>query len=115
MPRYVGVLCHQNTKTMGFGIRMGEFDASPQEPKFMGIKDANGTMLSKHYNVQINAIKNLHTGDFMQILDKDGKQKMRVDSHFEKSSPLSKEQIESLKKDNYLEQAQQNLKKLDAK
>lgn len=107
--------CHQNTKTMGFGIRMGEFDASPQEPKFMGIKDANGTMLSKHYNVQINAIKNLHTGDFMQILDKEGKQKMRVDSHFEKSSPLSKEQIELLKKDNYLEQAQQNLKKIDAK
>ena len=100
---------------MGFGLRFGEFDVSPQEPKFMGIKDANGTMLSKHYNVQINAIKNLHTGDFMQILDKDGKQKMRVDSHFEKSSPLSKEQIESLKKDNYLEQAQKNLKKIDAK
>ena len=106
--------CHQNTKTMGFGLRFGEFDASPQEPKFMGIKDANGTMLSKHYNVQINGIKNLHTGDFMQILDKDGNQKMRVDSHFEKSSPLTKEQIESLKKDNFIKEAQENLKKIDS-
>ena len=81
----------------------------------MGVKDANGKMLSKHYNVQINGIKNLHTGDFMQVLDKDGKQKMRVDSHFEKSSPLRKEQIESLKKDDYMQKARDNLKKLDAR
>ncbi|MCD8213152.1 MAG: hypothetical protein LUC34_03745 [Campylobacter sp.] len=104
--------CHQNSKTMGFGIRYGEFDATPQEPFYMGIKDASGKMLSKHYNVQINGIKNLHTGDFMQILDKDGKQKMRVDAHFEKSSPLTNDQIDSLNKDDYMQKANENLSKL---
>lgn len=103
--------CHQNSQTMGFGIRFGEFDATPQTPKFMGVKDANGKMLSKHYNVQINSIKNLHTGDFMQILDKDGNQKMRVDAHFERSGPLTKEQIKSLNRDDYMKEAKKNLKK----
>lgn len=71
----------------------------------------NNTLLSKHYNIQINAIKNLHTGDFMQIFDKDGNQKMRVDAHFERSGPLTKEQIKSLNRDDYMKEAKKNLKK----
>ena len=47
-------------------------------------------------------------------LYKDGNQKTRVDSHFEKSAPLTKEQIESLKKDDFIKEAQGNLKKIDS-
>lgn len=107
--------CHQNPQTMGFGMRYGFFDSNPQIDKFMDVKGVDGKPISKHTKVQISGIKNLYNGDFMQILDKNGTQLMRVDTHFEKSSPLTKEQIKSLKRDDYYKKAKDGLKKIDKK
>lgn len=51
----------------------------------------------------------------MQILDENGTQKMAVDAHFEKSSPLTKSMRDELFKDDYLKKAKENLKKIDSK
>lgn len=79
----------------------------------MDAKDSDGKPLSKHVKPQISAIKNLHNGDFMQILDKNGTQKMAVDAHFKKSSPLTKSIRDELFKDDYLKRAKESLKKID--
>lgn len=107
--------CHQNPQTMGFGMRYGFYDATPGTPIYMDAKGSDGKPLSKHAAPQINVIKNLHNGDFMQILDENGTQKMAVDAHFEKSSPLTKSMRDELFKDDYLKKAKENLKKIDSK
>ncbi|OCR93304.1 multiheme c-type cytochrome [Campylobacter fetus] len=100
--------CHLNNKNMGFGIDGGE----PQKAVFMDIKDANGKVLTKNHNVQIAPIKNIENGSFMQILDANGTQVMSVDPHFSSGGALSKEQIQILKDENYMQKAQDSLKKL---
>lgn len=79
----------------------------------MDVKGMDGKPLSKHSKPQINAIKNLHNGDFMQILDENGTQKMAVDAHFEKSSHLTKSMRNELFKDDYIKRAKENLKKMN--
>lgn len=49
----------------------------------------------------------------MQILDKNGTQKMAVDAHFKKYSPLTKSIRDELFKDDYLKRAKESLKKID--
>lgn len=100
--------CHLNSKTMGFGMGLG--DTKPQSPVYMGIKDANGRPLSSHAKKQINGIKNLNNGDFMTILDENGTQIMSVGTHFKRSGPLTKEQRKILSDPNFLKEAKDNLK-----
>lgn len=103
--------CHQNPQTMGFGVPSGGGDAS--KAVHMGVKDANGNILTKSHKEQIGAIPNLKNGDFMQLLDKDGKQVMSVDPHFDRSSPLLPEQIKSLNDPDYMKKAKDSLLKVD--
>lgn len=103
--------CHLNTKTMGYGMSNGEVGADPQTPVYLGIKGQNGQPITKQNDSpQIEAIKNLNTGDYMTILDQDGNQVMEVGPHFERSKPLSKQQRDSLKDEDYMEKAKAALK-----
>jgi len=107
--------CHLNTKTMGYGMSMGEVGSNPQTPIYMGIKGRDGQPITKqNKKPQIEAIKNLNTGDYMTILDKDGNQVMEVGPHFERSQALSKQQLEALKDKDYLKKAEAALKEKTA-
>ncbi|RAX53999.1 hypothetical protein CCY99_04770 [Helicobacter sp. 16-1353] len=101
--------CHLNNKVMGFGF----YGGNPQKEVFIDIKDSNGKVLTKHNNVQIAPIKNITNGSFMQILDENGKQIMSVDPHFATPGALSKEQINTLKDEQYMQKANEMLEKID--
>lgn len=83
--------CHGNDQAMGYGTDGGVYNSEPEIERFADVITADGDIVSKHTKVQISAIKDLH-GDFMQILNKDGKQLMTVGSHWEGSMPLTVEQ-----------------------
>ncbi len=87
--------CHGNSVAAGYGMEKGEHDAQPEEVRFADVVDANGQNVSKFTKEQIHAIKGLH-GDFMAILNKDGKQVQLVDSHWPDSMPLTPHQREKL-------------------
>ena len=98
--------CHLNTKTMGFGLSAGGVGSDPQSGIYLGVKNDDGQPITRQNTApQIEAIKNLNTGDYMTILDAEGKQVMEVGPHFERSKPLSAAQRESLKDVDYLNKA----------
>ena len=87
--------CHGNSVAMGLGHDGGLYDAEPQHAKHMDVVDMEGKSISRFTRPQIAAIKGLH-GDFMQIVNRDGKQVQTVDSHWPTSMPLTAEQRDVL-------------------
>lgn len=87
--------CHGNTIAMGYGMDGGAYDSDPSKSKYADVVDANGDIVSKFSEAQLQAIKGLY-GGFMEILSEDGKQIQTVDSHWPSSTPLTKEQREIL-------------------
>lgn len=87
--------CHGNATAMGLGIDKGVYDSVPSQERYADAVDENGNTLSKYSKAQINAIKGLH-GDFMQIINAEGKQVQTVDSHWPTSMPLTPEQRDML-------------------
>lgn len=87
--------CHGNTAAMGYGIDNGKYDAEPQVTRYADVVDENGANVSHYTQAQISAIKGLH-GDFMQLLDSEGKQMQTIDSHWPTSMPLTVSQREVL-------------------
>ncbi len=83
--------CHGNTTAMGYGIDNGIYDSDPAIPRYADVTDVNGRIVSTYTRIQIQAIKDLHH-DFMQLLNKDGKQVQTIDSHWPTSMPLTAEQ-----------------------
>lgn len=83
--------CHGNKAAIGYGIDGGIYDSEPGIERFADVVTANGENVSKHTQVQIQAIKALH-GDFMQVITEDGIQVQTVDSHWPTSMPLTEHQ-----------------------
>ena len=80
---------------MGYGVDGGRFEIDPSIARYSDIVDADGENVSKYTRPQIAAIAGLK-GTFDQILEKDGRQRLTVGSHWEDSSPLTKEQLAKL-------------------
>lgn len=91
--------CHGNKTAMGLGIDSGVYDANPQDPKYADVIDKDGNNVSHFTKAQISAIKQLH-GDFMQLINEDGKQVQTIDTHWPTSMPLTKEQRDKLSRNN---------------
>lgn len=87
--------CHGNAAAMGYGIDRGIYDASPQTARYADVVDGNGGNVSNYTQVQISAIKDLH-GDFMQLLNSEGKQMQTIDSHWPDAMPLTASQRDRL-------------------
>lgn len=87
--------CHGNSLAMGYGQDGGRYDSVPEVARYADLVDINGKNVSDFTKTQIAAIRGLH-GDFAQILDKNGKQQMTVDSHWPTSMPLTQEQRDML-------------------
>jgi len=90
--------CHGNPQAMGYGLENGAYDSDPAIPRYADAVDLYGDLVSRFTKVQIQGIKDLHS-NFMQILSKNGKQLLTVDSHWKLSSPLTPEQREKLDRD----------------
>lgn len=87
--------CHGNSAAMGYGIDNGKYDSEPQVTRYADVVDENGENVSNYTQAQISAIKDLH-GDFMQLLDSEGKQMQTIDSHWPTSMPLTASQRDVL-------------------
>lgn len=87
--------CHGNSVAMGLGTDRGRYDAEPEKAKFADVVSVDGTNVSKHTQTQISAIRKLH-GDFMQLIDENGKQTQTIDSHWPTSMPLTQQQRDML-------------------
>lgn len=87
--------CHGNQVAMGYGLDGGIYDAEPQTPRFADVVTADAENVSHFTHAQISAIKELH-GDFMQLLNTEGKQVQTIDSHWPGSMPLTTAQRDRL-------------------
>ncbi len=87
--------CHGNTAAMGYGIDQGRYDADPATPRYADVVDGNGENISNYTQAQISAIQDLH-GDFMQLLNSEGKQMQTIDTHWPGSMPLTASQRDLL-------------------
>lgn len=87
--------CHNNPKSMGYGIASGNLYSDPSKNYVNDLRDENGNPLAQNADTQFNAIPNLKM-DWSRFLDEDGKQLQTVGHHFSKSRPLNKEELGKL-------------------
>ncbi len=80
--------CHGNPVAAGYGIDGGIYDATPGEPRYADVVDAEGNNVSRYTRAQIAAIRELH-GDFIRLLTLDGDQVQTIDTHWPTSMPLT--------------------------
>jgi len=87
--------CHNNPKSMGYGINGGDLYQDPSINTIMDLTDADGNVLAKQVDTQFNAIPNLHN-DWSVIIDSANKQVQTVGHHFSGSRPLNAEELMKL-------------------
>lgn len=87
--------CHGNPVAMGYGMDGGVYDAQPGITHYADVVTADAENVSRYTKAQIHAIRDLQ-GDFMRILDQQGKQVQTVDSHWPASMPLTASQRDLL-------------------
>lgn len=87
--------CHNNPKTMGYGIEGGKLMFDPSKNFVMDLLDANGNPIAEQVDTQFNAIPNLKM-DWSRIIDEDNNQLQTVGHHFTGSRPLNKEELSKL-------------------
>ena len=90
--------CHGNSVAMGYGTDYGKYDSDPQKARYADIVSTDAENVSSFTKEQISAIKGLH-GDFVQLLNSEGKQLQTLDSHWPTSMPLTKEQRDVLSRE----------------
>lgn len=83
--------CHTNPQAMGYGIEGGSIYKDPSKEYVVDITDAEGNVLSKRSQTQINSIPNL-TMDWSRFVDEEGNQLQTVGHHFSSSRPLNNEE-----------------------
>ena len=87
--------CHNNPKSMGYGIEGGKLYSSPNKDIVMDLTDINGRPIAQQVDTQFNAIPNLKM-DWSRFLDEDGNQLQTVGHHFSGSRPLNKDELNKL-------------------
>lgn len=87
--------CHGSQVAMGYGMDGGLYDTEPHIARYADVVTANRENVSRFTKAQISAIKDLH-GDFMQLLNAEGKQVQTVDTHWPTSMPLTVAQRDRL-------------------
>lgn len=87
--------CHNNPKTMGYGIEGGVLYYNPSEDYVMDLLDSEGNVIAENVDTHFNAIPNL-TMDWSRFLDESGQQLQTVGHHFSGSRPLNKQELMKL-------------------
>ena len=79
--------CHNNPKTLGYGIEDGRFLKGYDKGFVVDMTTATGQTIPEQYKVQSPAIPTVDH-DLSQIVTRDGKQLVTVGSHWPLTSPL---------------------------
>ncbi len=87
--------CHNNPKSMGFGIEEGKLYKDPSQNIVMDLQDINGHTLAQQVDTQFNAIPNLHM-DWSRFLDDSLRQLQTVGHHLSASRALNAQEISKL-------------------
>ncbi len=87
--------CHNNPKSMGFGINGGKLFASPGETLIVDLMTADGQVIPKKITIQKPAIKNL-SFDWSKILDENLTQLQTVGHHWKLSRALNSQELSHL-------------------
>jgi hypothetical protein len=80
--------CHNNPKTLGYGIEDGRFLLGYENDLVVDLKTNRGDIIPEGYQVQSPAIPKLDH-DLSQIITRDGEQLVTVGSHWPLSGPLT--------------------------
>ena len=87
--------CHNNPKSMGYGINEGKLYNDPSKNFVMDLLDNDGKPVALQVDTQFNAIPNLKM-DWSKFIDSTGKQLQTVGHHFSGSRPLNNEELAKL-------------------
>jgi hypothetical protein len=89
--------CHDNPKTLGYGIEDGRFMQGYEKDLIVDLTDAMGHVIPSKATVQSPAIPKLDH-DLSQIVTRDGKQLVSVGSHWPLTGPLPQEIREKMER-----------------
>ncbi|GAB4321344.1 MAG: hypothetical protein Kow00127_13760 [Bacteroidales bacterium] len=87
--------CHNNPKSMGYGISEGKLYASPDRDIAMDLTNIDGQPIPLQVDTQFNAIRELPM-DWSRFLDESGRQLQTVGHHLSGSRPLNREELNKL-------------------
>ncbi len=82
--------CHNNPKTLGYGIEDGRFMQGYDQGFVVDLQTAQGQTIPQQFKVQSPAVPKLDH-DLSQIVTRDGKQLVTVGSHWDLTGPLPQE------------------------
>ena len=88
--------CHNNPKTLGYGIEGGRF-TSLNKARYIDLETATGQIIPGNAQVQMPAIPDLKW-DLSQIITREGKQLVTVGSHWPLTGPLSQAQRDKMER-----------------
>jgi hypothetical protein len=88
--------CHNNPKTLGYGIEGGRFTQMNKD-RFIDLETATGQVIPANTQVQMPAIPDLKW-DLSQIITREGKQLVSVGSHWPLTAPLSQTQRDKMER-----------------
>ncbi len=100
--------CHNNPKTLGYGIEDGRFMQGYENDLVIDVKTATGQIIPQQYQVQSPAIPKLDH-DLSQIITRDGKQLVTVGSHWPLSGPLTEAQRSKMERTGLCMGCHQNM------
>ncbi|MEK7990633.1 MAG: hypothetical protein VSS52_006470 [Thiotrichaceae bacterium] len=89
--------CHNNPKTLGYGIEDGRFNKKMSTPMYVDLETAQGEIIPSKTQIQSQAVPGLDW-DLTQIVTRDGKQLVSSGSHWPLTGPLSQEQREKMER-----------------
>ncbi|MCK5924995.1 MAG: hypothetical protein KAG10_03800, partial [Methylococcales bacterium] len=88
--------CHNNPKTLGYGIEGGRFTGVSQD-RYIELETATGQVIPSNAQVQMPAVPDLKW-DLSKIVTREGKQLVTVGSHWPLTGPLSQAQREKMER-----------------
>ena len=100
--------CHNNPKTLGYGIGNGRFLKGYEKDLVVELQDFLGETIPRQHKVQSPAIPKLNH-DLSQIVTRDGKQLVTVGSHWELTSPLPQATREKMERTGLCMGCHQNM------
>ncbi len=100
--------CHDNPKTLGYGIEDGRFMLGYENGFVVGLQTATGENIASSARFQSQPIPQLDH-DLSQIITRDGKQLVSIGSHWDLTGPLTQDQRDRMERTGLCMGCHQNM------
>ncbi|MFQ5563117.1 MAG: cytochrome C [Parvularculaceae bacterium] len=100
--------CHDNPKSLGYGIEDGRFMKGYDKGFVVDLETARGEIIPGKHQVQSPAVPGL-THDVSQIVTRDGEQLVSIGSHWPLTGPLPQEMREKMERTGLCMGCHQNM------